>query len=95
MNPVDNAPPVGKAQAGSIKIVKRIEAGQGKMEDIDLLTSITKHMLSIPSVPWAMQPAGLWIVLSNNSERNLKNTLKKVNVRTVANLNDFRKLGDW
>lgn len=27
-----------------LKIVKRIEAGQGKMEDIDLLTSITKHI---------------------------------------------------
>jgi len=26
------------------KIVKRIEAGEGKMEDIDLLTSITKHI---------------------------------------------------
>ena len=26
------------------KIVKRIEAGNGKMEDIDLLTSITKHI---------------------------------------------------
>lgn len=27
-----------------LKIIKRIEAGQGKMEDIDLLTSITKHI---------------------------------------------------
>ena len=27
-----------------LKIVKRIEAGQGKMEDIDVLTSITKHI---------------------------------------------------
>jgi len=26
------------------KIIKRIEAGEGKMEDIDLLTSITKHI---------------------------------------------------
>ena len=26
------------------KIVKRIEAGEGRMEDLDLLTSITKHI---------------------------------------------------
>jgi len=37
------------------RVVDRIEHGKGRMEDIDLLNSVSENIMGAPSAPWAMR----------------------------------------